>query len=76
MIEKVGVYCRLSDEDRYKQNKICDSESIKNQRHLLMMEIDKHDDFVLFDEYCDEDLSGAGREKLYRTGKDRFVKAG
>ena len=27
MIEKVGVYCRLSDEDRYKLNKNEDSDS-------------------------------------------------
>lgn len=68
---KVAIYLRLSDEDRYKQNKICDSESIKNQRHLLMMEIDKHDDFVLFDEYCDEDLSGAG---TYRPEFERLIR--
>ena len=53
---KVGIYERLSDEDRFKINKNDDSESIKNQRNLLMEEINKRPEFVLADEYCDEDL--------------------
>ena len=32
---RVGIYERLSDEDKDKTNKEDDSESIKNQRHLL-----------------------------------------
>ena len=32
MLEKVGVYCRLSDEDRDKLNKNDDSDSIVNQK--------------------------------------------
>ncbi|MGN0973901.1 MAG: recombinase family protein [Bacilli bacterium] len=70
-VYRVGIYLRLSDEDRDKQNKLDDSESIKNQRHLLMMEIDKHDDFILVDEYSDEDLSGAG---TYRPEFERLIK--
>ena len=35
-MEKVGVYCRLSDEDRYKKNKNDDSESIANQKSMLL----------------------------------------
>jgi hypothetical protein len=57
---RVGIYERLSDEDKDKTNKEDDSESIKNQRHLLMEEVNKREEFVLVDEYCDEDLSGAG----------------
>ena len=57
---RVGIYLRLSNEDRDKQSKDDDSESIKNQRNMLIEYIDKHPDFALVDEYCDEDLSGAG----------------
>lgn len=43
---RVGIYERLSDEDKDKTNKEDDSESIKNQRHLLMTEIEK--DLILY----------------------------
>ncbi len=36
MIEKVGIYCRLSDEDRDKINKNDDSDSIVNQRSMCL----------------------------------------
>ena len=68
---RVGIYERLSDEDRNKANKEDNSESIKNQRHLLMAEIEKRPDFVLVDEYCDEDLSGAG---TYRPEFERLIR--
>jgi len=60
---RVGIYLRLSDEDKIKLNKEDDSESIKNQRNLLLDEIAKHTNFILADEYCDEDLSGAGTHR-------------
>ncbi len=66
---RVGIYERLSDEDRDKKDDV--SESIKNQRHLLIEEINKRPDFVLVDEYCDEDLSGAG---TYRPEFERLIK--
>ena len=68
---RVGTYYRLSDEDRDKQDKNDDSESIKNQKHLLLDEIAKHPNYVLVDEYCDEDLSGAG---TYRPEFERLIK--
>lgn len=68
---KVGIYLRLSDEDKNKTNKLDDSESIKNQRNLLMSEIEKRKDFILVDEYCDEDLSGAG---TFRPEFERLIK--
>ena len=68
---RVGIYERLSDEDKYKTNKEDDSESIKNQRHLLMEEVNKREEFVLVDEYCDEDLSGAG---TYRPEFERLIR--
>ena len=69
-IFRVGIYLRLSDEDRNKSNKDDDSESIKNQRNLLVEEIKKRGNFVLVDEYCDEDLSGAG---TYRPQFERLI---
>ena len=68
---RVGIYLRLSDEDRDKVNKLDDSESIKNQRNLLLEEIEKRPEFVLVDEYCDEDLSGAG---TYRPEFVRLIR--
>ena len=62
---------RLSDEDKDKQNKLDNSEPIKNQRHLLLEEINKRKDFTLVGEYCDEDLSGAG---TYRPEFERLIK--
>ncbi len=67
---KVGIYLRLSNEDKDKQNKDDDSESIKNQRNMLIDYIEKHEEFVLFDEYCDKDLSGAG---TYRPEFERLI---
>ena len=68
---RVGIYLRLSDEDKDKVSKEETSESIKNQRHLLMEEINKRSEFVLVDEYCDEDLSGAG---TYRPEFERLIR--
>ncbi|MBQ8535592.1 MAG: recombinase family protein, partial [Bacilli bacterium] len=66
---KVGIYLRLSNEDKDKLNKDDDSESIKNQRNMLLDYIEKNPQFVLVDEYCDEDLSGAG---TYRPEFERL----
>ena len=38
---------------------------------MLVDYISKHDDFYLVDEYCDEDLSGAG---TYRPEFERLIK--
>ncbi|MDD2208518.1 MAG: recombinase family protein [Bacilli bacterium] len=69
-ILRVAIYLRLSDEDRNKANANDDSESIKNQRNLLMGEVNKHEDWIIYDEYCDEDLSGAG---TYRPEFERLI---
>lgn len=66
----VGIYLRLSNEDRDKINKEDYSESIKNQRNMLIDFINKHEEFYLVDEYCDEDLSGAG---TYRPEFERLI---
>ncbi len=75
-MKRVGIYLRLSNEDRDKLNKLDDSESIKNQRNMLIDYINKQSDFVLTGEYSDEDLSGAGTyrpqfEKLIKDCEDR-----
>lgn len=72
---RVGIYLRLSNEDRDKISKEEVSESIKNQRNMLLDYIEKNSEFMLVDEYCDEDLSGAGTyrpefEKLIRDCED------
>lgn len=59
---KVGVYCRLSDEDRFKKNKNDDSESIANQKSMLLKyALDQ--DWEVVDIYSDDDYSGAGIER-------------
>ena len=61
-MERVGVYCRLSDEDRYKKNKNDDSESIANQKSMLLKyALDQ--DWEVVDIYSDDDYSGAGVER-------------
>jgi len=70
MRKKVGGYVRLSDEDRNKVNKNDESESIQNQKKMLMDYCDKHNwDLVAI--YCDEDYSGAG---TYRPDFERLIK--
>lgn len=68
---KVGIYLRLSNEDRDKKSSEDDSESIKNQRNMLIDYINKNAEFVLVDEYCDEDLSSDG---TYRPEFERLIK--
>ncbi len=68
---RVGIYLRLSNEDRYKANKEQPSESIKNQRNMLIDYINRHPEFALIDEYSDEDLSGAG---TYRPEFERLIR--
>lgn len=67
---KVGIYLRLSSEDKLKRENCDNSESINNQRNMLIDYINKHDNFILADEYCDENLSGAG---TYRPEFQRLI---
>ncbi len=70
MIEKVGVYCRLSDEDRYKLNKNDDSDSIVNQRSMCV-KYAVNNNWDVVDIYSDDDYSGAG---TFRPDFDRLIK--
>ena len=65
---KVGIYLRLSNEDKNKKEEL--SESIKNQKNMLIDYINKHYNFILTDIYCDENLSGAG---TYRPEFERLI---
>lgn len=53
----VGIYVRLSDEDRDKTNKTDESESIQNQK-LLLKDYCSERNWEIYDIYCDEDYSG------------------
>ena len=57
-----GVYIRLSKEDRNKQNKDDDSESIVNQRRMLL-DYCRQNGINVYDIYNDEDFSGSDRER-------------
>ena len=69
-MEKVGVYCRLSEEDRYKKNKNDDSDSIANQKSMLL-KYALEQGWEIVDIYSDDDYSGAG---VYRPDFDRLIK--
>ena len=61
-MNKVALYCRLSDEDKDKINKFDDSESIQNQKNLLMRyALDKS--FDIYKIYSDDDYSGLDKER-------------
>lgn len=70
MLEKVGVYCRLSDEDRDKLNKNDDSDSIVNQRSMCL-KFANQNGWNVVDIYSDDDFSGAG---TYRPDFERLIK--
>lgn len=66
---RVGLYARLSDEDRNKAKGSDESESIQNQKRMLLQyALDQGWDVV--DIYIDEDYSGAG---VYRPSFERMI---
>lgn len=61
-MNKVAIYCRLSDEDKDKANIFNDSESIQNQKNLLMKyAIDKG--WNIYKIYSDDDYSGLDKDR-------------
>ena len=59
---KVAIYCRLSEEDRNKQNASDDSNSIQNQKTMLLQHaIEKG--WEVFRIYSDDDYTGADRRR-------------
>ena len=61
-MNNVAIYVRLSDEDRFKENKTDESESIQNQKPMLK-EYCKERDWNIYDIYNDEDYSGADNNR-------------
>ena len=56
---RVGIYLRLSNEDRDKANKNDDSDSIINQRSMCLKYANQNN-WNVVDIYSDHDFSGAG----------------
>ncbi|MCM1335332.1 MAG: recombinase family protein [Bacteroides sp.] len=61
-LQKVAIYCRLSEEDRNKLNHNDDSESIKNQKIMLTQYANNHD-WMIYDIYSDDDFTGSDRNR-------------
>ena len=59
---KVAIYCRLSEEDKNKQSKADDSESIQNQKSMLLNYALARD-WEIFNIYSDDDYTGADRRR-------------
>lgn len=56
--KRVDIYTRLSDEDRFKKNKDDDSESIANQKSMLL-KYALNQGWEVINVYSDDDFSGA-----------------
>lgn len=59
---KVAIYCRLSEEDRNKRLENDDSESIKNQKAMLL-QYAMEQGWELYNIYSDDDYPGADRRR-------------
>lgn len=62
MGDRVGIYCRLSDEDRFKRDKNDDSESIANQKSMLL-KYALNKNWEVVNVYSDDDYSGADMKR-------------
>lgn len=62
MKEKVAIYCRLSEEDKNKQNPNDDSGSIQNQKAMLRDYADRMG-WEIYDVYSDDDYAGSDRNR-------------
>lgn len=74
---KVGIYCRLSEEDRNKQSKEDDSMSIMNQKAMLLQHA-INQGWDVFDIYNDDDYKGADRKRpefnrILKDAKERKI---
>ena len=59
---KVAIYCRLSEEDKNKLSKEDDSESIQNQKSMLI-EFAVQKEWEIYNIYSDDDYTGADRNR-------------
>ncbi len=62
MTPKVAIYCRLSEEDRTKESKSDDSQSIQNQKNMLL-EYCLKSGWEVHQIYSDDDYTGADRNR-------------
>ncbi len=72
---KVAIYCRLSAEDRDKTSAEDDSESIQNQKAMLIKYASKNG-WTIYDIYSDDDYAGTDRRRpefnrLIKDANDR-----
>ncbi len=59
---RAAIYCRLSDEDRGKKNQTDDSDSILNQKAMLIKYASSNG-WPIYDIYSDDDYTGANRNR-------------
>lgn len=59
---KAAIYCRLSEEDRNKANETDDSNSIQNQKTMLIQYAFEHG-WEVYNIYSDDDYTGADRKR-------------
>lgn len=59
---KVAIYCRLSEEDRNKLNETDDSNSIQNQKTMLL-QYAMEQGWELYNIYSDDDYTGSDRRR-------------
>ncbi len=59
---KVAIYCRLSEEDRNKQSVTDDSNSIQNQKAMLL-QYAMEQGWEVYNIYSDDDYTGADRRR-------------
>ena len=76
-MEKVGIYCRLSEEDKNKKSELYDSESIQNQKAMLCEYALEHG-WDIYNIYIDDDYTGADRNrpgfnKLLEDAKNKKI---
>lgn len=62
MDRKAAIYCRLSEEDRNKQSERDDSNSIRNQKALLL-QYAASNGWEVFNIYSDDDYTGSDRNR-------------
>lgn len=72
-MSKVAIYCRLSEEDRDKLNKTDDSESIKNQKSMLL-KYAMQQGWEVYNIYSDEHaIIGTSGENLVKSRVSALV---
>lgn len=59
---KVAIYCRLSEEDRHKQFETDDSNSIRNQKAMLL-QYSMEQGWEVYNIYSDDDYTGSNRNR-------------